>query len=319
MKDLLTSTLEYVLQEGANGSFDWPGAPSAAIDLHCHSTFSDERLHYLPGMIWHPLAEPEQVYDLAKARGMTHVTITDHDTIDGCKALIDRRGELPDFVFGEEVSVRFPEDGTTIHVNVYDIDEAQHREVQRIRDNIYDLVDYLRKINKLYVLNHMTWTQQQRVLKSWQIEAMLELFEAFEGLNGARSYMHNAFVWQATDGYDKVLVGGSDSHTFRVGTTYTRTQGETRAELIDSIKNRRAFPCGAFGTPERLREDVWLTIQKNVEWRLSDATGRWQRFKFQAVKAVGRALHPLVCVGYHKHQDLLIRAFVRALPAPAVT
>ncbi len=315
MRHLLTSSLESVFRDGANRSWASPADPVARIDLHCHSSFSIERLKYLPGLVWRPLLEPEALYELARKRGMSFVTITDHDTIDGCKALIDRRGPLPDFVFGEEVSVRFPEDGTIIHVNVYDIDEEQHDEIQRLRHNIYELIPYLRQINKLYVLNHMTWTEQQKVLTPWQIEAMLELFDVFEGLNGARSYMHNAFVWQATGRHEKVLVGGSDSHTFRVGTTYTRSAGATVGDLLAHIQAGHAVPCGSFGTPEKLREDVWLTIQRTVELRLAEETSRWQRVGYRALRQAGRYLSPLACLGYHKHQDLLIRSFVRALPA----
>lgn len=314
MRDLLTSTLDAVLQGGSSG-LPWRDGRAARIDLHCHSSFSTERLGFLPGMFWHPLLEPEQVYDLAKRRGMDFVTITDHDTIDGCKALLERRGPLPDFIVGEEVSAVFPEDGTIIHVNVYGIDEAQHAEIQRLRRNLYELVAYLRQIDKLYVLNHMTWTAQHRVLKSWQIEAMLAHFDVFEGLNGTRSYLHNAFAWQATAGRDKVMVGGSDSHTTRVGTTYTQTVGASVPEVVASIRAGRALPQGEFGTPEKLRDDVWLTLQRVVEEGLTEATSRWQRAKYHAVGAVSKRLYPLACVGYHKHQDLLIRGLVQALPA----
>lgn len=314
MKELLTTTLDHALN-GPDRPADWPEGPVVRVDLHCHSAFSDERLDFLPGLSWHPLASPEALYDGAKSRGMDFVTITDHDTIDGCLDLVDRRGPRPDFIFGEEVSVCFPEDGTVVHVNVYDINEAQHREVQRLRDNVYDFAAYLRSIGKLCVLNHMTWTAQHRVLAGWQVEAMLELFDAFEGLNGTRSYMHNAFVWQATAGHGKVLVGGSDSHTYRVGTTYTRTQGTTPAEVLASIQGGRACPGGAFGTPEKLREDVWLTLQKTFELRLAETTGHWERMFYRTFRRIARTLHPLACLGYHKHQDLLIRSFVQALPA----
>jgi predicted metal-dependent phosphoesterase TrpH len=314
MRDLLTFTLDRTTRGDAD---EGPCrlAPTTRIDFHCHSTFSDEHLTFLPGMVWHPLLRPEQVYDVAKSRGMDFVTITDHDTIDGCLDLLDRRGPLADFIVGEEVSVRFPEDGTLIHINVYDIDEEQHREICRLRGNLYELVTYLRQRGKLYVLNHMTWTAQGRVLKPWQIEAMLAHFDVFEGLNGARSYLHNAFVWQATEGHNKVLVGGSDSHTFRIGKTYTRTRGATVAEVLAHVRAGVATPCGAFGTPEQLREDVWLTLQRAVEQGLADATGRWQRFGYRLVRQIGKRLHPLVCLGYHKHQDALIRGFVQALPA----
>ncbi len=179
MKDLLIAMLECDPRGMGGGRFDPAGGPCARIDMHCHSSFSVERLRYLPGLSWRPLLAPEQLYDRAKQRGMDFVTITDHNTIDGCRALLERRGDLPDFIFGEEVSVRFPEDGTLIHVNVYDIDERQHDEIQRRRDNLHELVAYVRSIDKLYVLNHMTWTGQQRVLSPRQIETLLELFDVF--------------------------------------------------------------------------------------------------------------------------------------------
>jgi predicted metal-dependent phosphoesterase TrpH len=315
MPDQLLPILEYAARRQADAPVRCGAVASARIDLHCHSTFSDERLRWLPGLVYHPLCEPEEVYDLAKARGMDFVTLTDHDTIDGCLAFVDRRGPRRDFIFGEEVSARFPEDGTVVHLNVYDHDEAQHREIQRLRTNIYDLVDYLRRAEKLYVLNHMTWTAQHRVLTPWQIDAMLALFDAFEGLNGTRSYAHNAFTWHATRDHGKTLVAGSDSHTNRVGTTYTRSVGATKAELLASLRAGQAVCCGGFGTPEKLREDVWMVLQKSVERHLADTTRWWERALCHTIEQAGKRLYPLVCLGYHKHQALLIRSFARALPA----
>lgn len=314
MHDLLTPPLEHTLLSGSARA-SWKRVPGTRIDLHCHSSFSRERIRYLPGIVFHPLLEPEEVYAHAKRRGMDFVTITDHDTIDGCKALLDRLGNLPDFIVGEEVSCTFPEDGTVIHVNVFGIDELEHDELQRRRANVYDVVAYLRRIGRLYVLNHMTWTAQHRSLKTWQIEAMLELFDVFEGVNGARSYAHNAFAWFATRGRGKTLVGGSDSHSNRVGTTYTLTHGTNPADLFDSIRSGRAEPCGAFGTPERLREDVWLLLQKNVERRLEEANSAWERVTCRAVRQLGRLAAPAVCLGYHARQNLLIRRCEAAFPA----
>jgi predicted metal-dependent phosphoesterase TrpH len=313
MSDLLTPILEFAARGQAEQHTRWEHVLGARIDLHCHSTFSNERLRWLPGLVYHPLCEPEEVYDQAKARGMDFVTITDHDTIDGCLALVDRRGPRADFIFGEEVSVRFPEDGTVVHINVFDHNEAEHREIQRLRGNVYELTDYLRQRGKLYVLNHMTWTAQHRVLTPWQIEAMLSLFDVFEGLNGTRSYAHNAFTWHATRDRNKVLVAGSDSHTGRVGTTYTLSSGTTKGALLTNIRAGQAACCGGFGTPEKLRDDVWVVLQKNVERHLADATSRWERFLCHVVEQAGKRLYPLVCLGYHKHQDVLIRGFARAL------
>jgi len=317
MNGLLDPTLEFIPAEDAGepAGRPWVRRPGARIDLHCHSSFSDERIRYLPGLPFNPLLEPEGVYDLAKRRGMDFVTLTDHDTIDGCKALLDRRGPLPDFIFGEEVSVAFPEDGTVVHVNVYHIDESQHRELQRLRGSVYALTDYLRSIDKLFVLNHLTWTRQHRALCKRQIEAMLERFDVFEGLNGTRSYAHNAFVWAATRGRGKVLVAGSDSHTNRVGTTYTLSRGSTAGELLRNIRAGLAQPCGAFGTPEKLREDVWLVLSRNIERRLLAASSAWERIACRVVQRVGRAFYPLACRGYQSRQNELIREFEQALLA----
>ena len=318
MNDLLAPALEYQPRRDADDRIRWSRLNGQRIDLHCHSTFSDESIRWLPGwMAFRPLLEPEELYDLAKRRGMDFVTITDHDTIDGCKALLDRRGERRDFVVGEEVTARFPEDGTVIHVNVFDIDEDQHAEIQRLRGNVYDLVDYMTKADRLFVLNHMTWTGQHRPLRTWQIEVMLDLFGVFEGLNGTRSYAHNAFTRHVTQGRGKVLVAGSDSHTNRVGTSYTLSAGETVADLTASIRAGHAVPCGAFGTPEQLRDDVWITLQTNVQRHYLEATSAWKRGTCHVVEGLGRLAYPFVCLGYHARQNLLIRKSLSAIPAPA--
>ncbi|QOJ14618.1 MAG: PHP domain-containing protein [Planctomycetia bacterium] len=301
---------EFIRSAAARGV----AGPPVRVDMHCHSRFSVERIR-VPRMIFHPLLEPEESYDMAIARGMDFVTLTDHDTIDGCKALLDRRGDLPNFFFGEEVSVRFPEDRTLIHVNVYDITEREHDEIQRVRDNLYDFVDYVTRIGRLFVLNHMTWNAQHRVLTSRQIETMLRLFPAFEALNGTRSYAHNAFTLRATAGHHKSLVAGSDSHTHRVGTTFTLTFGATVRELLDNVRRGATLPCGEWGTAEKLREDVWLTIQKNVERRVEAASGAWGRFWARRLRQLGRAVYPAACLGYTARQNSLIRGFARELPA----
>lgn len=315
MNELLVPILEYAIAADERDGPARPRQGAARIDLHCHSTFSNEYVRFVPGLVFHPLLEPWEVYDLAKKRGMDYVTLTDHDTIDGCLALLERRGDLPDFIIGEEVSVAFPEDGTVVHVNVFDINEAQHREIQRLGGNIYHLVDYLRRIGKLYVINHLTWTKQHRVLDRRKIEIMLDLFPVFEALNGTRGYAHNAFAWHVAHAHGKALVAGSDSHTHRVGTTYTLSAGETRGELLANLRAGRTALCGAFGTPEKLREDVWITLNKNAERRIAAATSAWERTACRLARALGDLTYPIACLGYHIRQNLLIRAFARELPA----
>ena len=61
---------------------------TSRVDMHCHSTASQlsrlgvQRSLGLPECA----TPPEEVYELAKRRGMDFVTITDHDTIAGASS-----------------------------------------------------------------------------------------------------------------------------------------------------------------------------------------------------------------------------------------
>ncbi len=83
MRDLLTLTPEYV----ATGSElpAWERRSGTRIDLHCHSTYSDETLKWLPGIVYHPVLTPQQVYATAKKRGMDFVTAARSATLSSAK------------------------------------------------------------------------------------------------------------------------------------------------------------------------------------------------------------------------------------------
>ena len=75
------------------------------VDMHCHSTASQVAKLGIQRSVGLPecATPPEEVYELAKRRGMDFVTITDHDTIDGCLELADR----PDCFISEELTTWF--------------------------------------------------------------------------------------------------------------------------------------------------------------------------------------------------------------------
>ena len=92
--------------------------PTSRADLHCHSTASQvsklgvQRALGLPECA----TPPEEVYALAKRRGMDFVTITDHDTIDG------RRWSsptAPDVFVSEELTAWFRGEPQAVHVLCY--------------------------------------------------------------------------------------------------------------------------------------------------------------------------------------------------------
>ena len=78
-------------------------------------------------------SRPEDVYRVAKARGMDLVTITDHDSIDGCLEFLDRHPDAADFFISEEVSCRFPGTTLDVHLGVYGMTERLHGELQPLR------------------------------------------------------------------------------------------------------------------------------------------------------------------------------------------
>src|SRR4051812_38767019 len=65
-------------------------------DLHCHSRFSIFK-YFRRANTRDCYNAPEDVYRIAKERGMSFVTLTDHDSIDGALYLLNKHPDLTDF------------------------------------------------------------------------------------------------------------------------------------------------------------------------------------------------------------------------------
>ena len=88
-----------------------PAQRMMRADLHVHSYHSGYN-HDLPFLRSRDCYNcPEAVYRTAKARGMDIVTITDHDSIDGCLEFLSRHPDTPDFIIGEEITCWMPGTG----------------------------------------------------------------------------------------------------------------------------------------------------------------------------------------------------------------
>src|SRR5580765_6184043 len=124
-------------------------------DMHCHTYHSGLTAHLTALEPMDSYNSPEALYTLAKQRGMDLVTITDHDSIDGCLAYLNKHPDSKDFFIGQEVTVHIPDIKKDVHIAVYNITEAQHREITRLKKNFDDTIVYLRNEKILHVLNHL--------------------------------------------------------------------------------------------------------------------------------------------------------------------
>ena len=153
-------------------------------DLHVHSQYSDRPTEWLLRRIGAPecFTKPRAVYDVARRRGMKFVTISDHNCIDGAAEI----AHLPGAFVSDEITTYFPDDGCKIHVLAWNIDEHQFNEIQRLRENIVDLRDYLWAERIVHSCAHPLYSINDR-LSIDHFERLLLLFNVFETINGGRN------------------------------------------------------------------------------------------------------------------------------------
>jgi predicted metal-dependent phosphoesterase TrpH len=110
-------------------------------DLHCHSSASQlarltvQRTVALPECA----TPPQEVYELAKRRGMDFVTVTDHDTIAGVLKIADEPGVF----LSEELTAWFAEEEQAVHVLCYGITPDDHEWLQAHQRDVVACADYL--------------------------------------------------------------------------------------------------------------------------------------------------------------------------------
>ena len=234
-------------------------------DLHCHSRFSVFK-YFRRANTRDCYNAPEDVYRIAKERGMHFVTLTDHDSIDGALYLLNKHPDLTDFFIGEEVETYFPETGQRIHVGVWDLNEEQHREIQRLRRNIRELVPYMKQQRLLFGVNHLFQNYRMKNVAARYIAELLSMFDVFEVLNGAMASFHNKMVQQLmtelqTHGRRISMIGGSDAHTLKhVAKVHTVARGETTQEFLENVRRGDCFAWGSEMRFSELITDIYLLI-----------------------------------------------------------
>ncbi len=290
----------------------------AKVDLHVHSKYSDYPSTWAHKFYKSPesFTEPETIYKQAKARGMTLVTITDHDDIRGALELVAAH-PLDTFV-SCEITTYFPEDQCKIHILVYGISERQYEEIMVVRASIYDLRNYILEHNIAYSVAHATYDQDGK-LRFEHVEKLVLLFDVFEVINGGGDAQNNLLLHRYLEGLDdealdelqakhkiqpisvdpwvKSYTGGADDHCgILIGTAYTQSDASTVAEFLLSLRKKHTLANGLHGTFEsyatgvikhihdyRLdRDSSYVTSKMNefLELFFTGSEGNWfSRFK----------------------------------------
>ena len=238
----------------------------ALADLHVHSMYSKHPAQWFLQRIGtrESYTEIQDVYRIAKERGMTYVTLSDHNTIEGALKLVELYPQ--DTFVSVEATAYFPEDGCKIHVLVYDLTEQQFREIDRIRNDIYNLRDYLREQHLAYSVAHATYNINSR-LQFETLEKLILLFDVFEEINGARNPKYN-FIWGqalshltpedidrlydtyriepfSDEPWEKGLTGGSDDHAgLFIGQTFTESECSSRQEFLQCLRTKKTIGGG---------------------------------------------------------------------------
>jgi glycosyltransferase involved in cell wall biosynthesis/predicted metal-dependent phosphoesterase TrpH len=195
---------------------------TSRVDLHCHSTASAvsklgvQRALGLPECA----TPPEEVYELAKRRGMDFVTITDHDTIDGA---LELAGRYDDAFVSEELTAWFRGEPQAVHILCWDITPDDHERLQELSDDVEAVANELRERTIACALAHPFYAVQAPLLPRHR-RRLAQLFPIWETRNGSRAPELNAPAVVYVETHGGTGVGGSDDHAgVDVGRTFTQT------------------------------------------------------------------------------------------------
>src|ERR1700719_657516 len=231
----------------ASGMFDAPG-----LNRLCRESYND----------------PTAVYERLKHLGMSIVTITDHDSIDAIEIL--RR--YPDFFLSEEVTVKMPS-GTQMHLGVYGINERDHAEIQRRRNDFIALLMYLTERKLFFSVNHvfsgLTGRRNDEDFRWFE-----SYVPAFETRNGQMWPEANESAARLAARLGKIAIAGSDSHTIAgVGHTFTEVPGaRTVDEFFAGLRAGCGRVHGEHGSFGKLTADVFSIVRslfRDKPWTLA--------------------------------------------------
>ncbi len=193
----------------------------ARFDLHVHTIYS-----------YDSLMEPDLVVKFAIRTGLSGLAITDHDTVEGVRRLMET-GVDNDFIVipGIEIS------SDRGHLLLLNIDYTSFNIPSH---NFYEIIDYARDIDAIVIIPHP-----------------LDIFRRFKNLNEGIKYVEAIEVANSSDIFLKknfrklinlaarhglAYTAGSDAHIYEaIGTSHIIVNEEVECvdELIKLIRMKR--------------------------------------------------------------------------------
>lgn len=291
----------------------------AKCDLHVHSYFSGKTPHVKLLEPMDSYNTPLRIYNFAKKRGMDLVTIADHDSIDGCLYFLNKFPEKKDFFISEEVTSKVP--GTKyhskypLHIGVYNIDEKIHREIIYLKENCFELIEYLKKEDIFFVWNHPFFYLPPNEIG---FEILLNLFDIVEVYNGALPDDLNSLTEDIFKFFNKSGICGSDSHSmFNIGMCYVDADGESVEMFFHNLrKGNFKINKSSINFLYVYREamSIYLGYARDLLWR-NEAHKNWSAYK-KIIDIIGWALWlPVFTVGSFIYVALQFKMFYKNIPA----
>ncbi len=233
------------------------------IDLHVHSNSSKHPNEWILRQLGAQecYTHPEEVYRIAKARGMDAVTITDHNSIDGCLAIAHHG----DTFISCEYTTYFPDDGCKAHVVCYNITPQQHERIQEVRSNIFELAAFLKRRKIVHTLAHALFSPNSKLTPD-HFDHLLKLFDTWE-INGAKDFWANHYLKVILDAVkpDRKLTAGSDDHSsLTIAHAWTEVPGARNIkEFLEGIAAGRTIVGEKKSTPHTL---AWNIYSVGLQW-----------------------------------------------------
>ena len=263
-------------------------------DLHIHSRYSARSEEWLFRRLDFPdsYSDPRELHRQLLDRGMDFVTITDHDTIEGCLQII----HLPQSFISEQITTYFPQDPCKVHILAWGISEAQHQGIVAVRDNIYELQKYLAATHIAHAVAHPLYSINGQLAAS-HLERLILLFKHFEGVNGLRDALLSELTQNLLGGltrekvdifanrhnlapthpeaWRKIFTGGSDDHGAKfIASAWTETPPAHSAEkFLEHVGAGNCSVQGNGGTPLALSHGFYNTVSCFIQDRFHEKLG----------------------------------------------